>query len=256
MDDDDELEECFQECRKLYMEKTSVKNLKERASLPYAIFLMTAVIMKEKLDVKFHIKAILDFLLKNEAESAKDYNRDLGMRFYKKFMEYVWTNKVNFIRDRTHCKPLKASGIGKRGTKSIPKVPVWGLIKDCGSLGKIIGGKKVSFEVTVRQAQFERIVKELGFEDSTNILKKLKKEGLLNCERDRLTRSRTLDAEPEELYVFWFTSEEEEVDETEKALAELDEKELKKYKHLVNRICGEDEEDEETAEDNNEELTE
>ena len=40
------------------------------------------------------------------------------------------------------------------------------------------------------QLSFELMIKEGGYEDKKVVLKELKKAGVLDCEKDRLTRSR------------------------------------------------------------------
>ena len=214
--DEEELEAYFQEYRELYLQNTTVKKFQERTSLTYALFLMTAVIMKEKADINFDVEGILRFLIRNEQESSKDFNRDLGYRFYDKFKEYVWTHRGNFVENTAYA---KKSLLKDNENKYAPK---WGVIKECAKLEKQIEGKDVLYEVSVRKYQFDKIVQELGFEDTKNILRNLKEKKILNADSDRYTRGRKIDSErTEEVYVMWFDSELAEADETEEALKQI-----------------------------------
>ena len=56
-------------------------------------------------------------------------------------------------------------------------------------LGKITE-KEDYTELQMEQLSFELMIKEGGYEDRKIVLKELKKAGFLDCEKDRLTRSR------------------------------------------------------------------
>ena len=56
-------------------------------------------------------------------------------------------------------------------------------------LGKITE-KEDYTEIQMEKLSFELMIKEGGYEDRKIVLKELKKAGFLECERDRLTRSR------------------------------------------------------------------
>nr|WP_243207848.1 hypothetical protein [Paeniclostridium hominis] len=67
-------------------------------------------------------------------------------------------------------------------------------------LGKITE-KEDYTELQMEELSFELMIKEGGYEDRKIVLKELKKAGFLDCEKDRLTRSRNNSAGVEINYI-------------------------------------------------------
>ena len=53
-----------------------------------------------------------------------------------------------------------------------------------------INNKKDYVEVEINPLKFDEMLKEGGYEDKDVVLKEFKKNGILNCDKDRYTRKR------------------------------------------------------------------
>ena len=59
-----------------------------------------------------------------------------------------------------------------------------------GELWGYINKKKGYVEVEINPLKFEEMLKEGGYEDKDVVLKEFKKNGILDCDKDRYTRKR------------------------------------------------------------------
>ena len=127
----------------------------------FAIIIQTAFIIEELLDIELDIEGIVDMIVSIERESIK----------YRNFHKVV----MDFIKQYVDRYRNKFDGKLKSNSQEI--------------LGKITD-KEDYTELQMEQLSFELMIKEGGYEDRKIVLKELKKAGFLDCEKDRLTRSR------------------------------------------------------------------
>ena len=127
----------------------------------FAIIIQTAFIIEELLDIELDIGGIVDMIVSIERESIK----------YRNFNKVV----MDFIKQYVDRYRNKFDGKSKSNSQEI--------------LGKITE-KEDYTELQMEQLSFELMIKEGGYEDRKIVLKELKKAGFLDCEKDRLTRSR------------------------------------------------------------------
>ena len=127
----------------------------------FAIIIQTAYIIEELLDIELDIEGIVYMIVSIERESIK----------YRNFHKVV----MDFIKQYVDRYRNKFDGKSKSNSQEI--------------LGKITD-KEDYTELQMEQLSFELMIKEGGYEDRKIVLKELKKAGFLDCEKDRLTRSR------------------------------------------------------------------
>ena len=127
----------------------------------FAIIIQTAFIIGELLDIELDIEGMVDMIVSIERESIK----------YRNFHKVV----IDFIKQYVDRYRNKFDGKSKSNSQEI--------------LGKITE-KEDYTELQMEQLSFELMIKEGGYEDRKIVLKELKKAGFLDCEKDRLTRSR------------------------------------------------------------------
>lgn len=157
-----------------------------RLTMKIGIIMATAEIANEVFDLSFDTEKILYFIAENETETSK--TKDLDTNAYEYLLEQVNINKNKFS---------KTFGDISQGLKEIEDTLYehWGKI----DYGKGNNEK----EINILPSVFHKFMEEGGFEDSKIILKKWKQKGLLNCEKDRLTRKRKirLNGDSIEVYV-------------------------------------------------------
>ena len=127
----------------------------------FAIIIQTAYIIEELLDIELDIEGMVEMIVSIERESIK----------YRNFNKVV----MDFIKQYVDRYRNKFDGKSKSNSQEI--------------LGKITE-KEDYTELQMEQLSFELMIKEGGYEDRKIVLKELKKAGFLDCEKDRLTRSR------------------------------------------------------------------
>lgn len=160
----------FNECHEEFLSNLeNPNNFSDRIATRYALILLTILIFNsafEKYDIQFDYEAIFEVLIFNEDNANRDNSTDLGKKSYDSFIEFVETNRANFIG---------------------------GLNVDCCYSNECFG--KISEndeEIIIPKDKFTNIIKTLGFEDTQTILKKWKDMKLLNHDSGKLTRKRKL----------------------------------------------------------------
>ena len=135
------------------------------------LFLATAEIFEEMIDINLNRKKIAKLLLDLERESINNRNLDKSIIDY--LSEYITANKSKFkIRnDNNVISNNKIDIIGR------------------------ITYKDEFTEVEILESKFKAIIEEGGFKDSRVLLKELKKQGLLDAEGDRHYRKRKLNTD-------------------------------------------------------------
>lgn len=164
--------------RQEYLQKTSVNDqFTERVSRKYAILLATASIAKEALGFKFNKKRILNFILTNEARA--DIERDLGLKAYELFLEFVETNPSLF--------GFKSGSnwVSAKGNQNL------GVVEGLGT-PEVVKGTKYSQHIIISKTKFQAFCSKYGFEDPKIVLKNWKAKGLLKSEKDRLVSNKKI----------------------------------------------------------------
>lgn len=143
-------------------DKKSVKdNFTKRRVANYAMIHLTGKLFSEMFGTEIDLKDIVKMFIEIEKESIKNRN------FEDSAFEYVksYVNK--------HINKFETDSNKVRGE-------VWGYINN----------KKDYVEVEINPLKFDEMLKEGGYEDKDVVLKEFKKNGILNCDKDRYTRKR------------------------------------------------------------------
>ena len=135
------------------------------------LFLATAELFEDMIDIKLNRKKIAKLLLDLERDSINNRNLDKSIIDY--LSEYITANKSKFkIRnDNNVISNNRIDIIGR------------------------ITYKDEFTEVEILESKFKAIIEEGGFKDSRVLLKELKKQGLLDAEGDRHYRKRKLNTD-------------------------------------------------------------
>ncbi|MGN1411438.1 MAG: DUF927 domain-containing protein [Oscillospiraceae bacterium] len=160
----------FNECHEEFLSNLeNPNNFSDRVATRYAILLLTVLIFNtafEKYNIQLDYEAIFEVLIFNEDNANRENSTDLGKKSYDSFIEFVETNRANFI-----------GGLDANGCYS----------NEC--FGKISDDDE---EIIIPKDKFINIIKTLGFEDTQTILKKWKDMNLLHHDTGKLTRKRKL----------------------------------------------------------------
>lgn len=119
----------------------------------------------------------MKFILKNE--SALNQERDLGLKAYDLFLEYVETNPNSFSQ-KTHRDWQGGNGNNYCG------------FDERLAEAEQVGGKKYDRHIVIAKTKFNEFCYKHGFEDSSIILKDWRSKGLLKSEKDRLVSNRKI----------------------------------------------------------------
>lgn len=165
-----------------------------RRSKKYAVLIYTALQVKKLLKIAIDVDRITDFLLKNEEDSIE--GREIDEVAFDYFIEQVNINYKKFIRSdqSDNLKDVSYEIMGK--------------------INVLPNGKYNEMCIPVNL--FKKIMKEGGFEDHKIILKKWKRNRLLDCESDRYTRKRKLFKDAGAVSVYVIKVDKESIKDLEK----------------------------------------
>lgn len=141
----------------------------DRRSKLFGVFYLAGGLIEELIEEPLQLEKLLEVFEKIEKDSIRSRNFDkVAIDFIK---GYVNRNLDKFLVKQK----LPTSNYKLQSIKSY-----WGTVEQ----------KEHYTEVAFLQTTFEEMTKEGGFEDKNIVLKELKANNLLDCEKDRLTRSR------------------------------------------------------------------
>lgn len=146
-----------------------------RRAWKYAILMYTAQKVKELLNLEINIEGIFQFFMEHEKESLD--NRNMKENALDYLLEQVTMNYKKFINSKGVA-PVKEDDVNNRA------IDIWGKIN-------VLQNKSYN-EICIIKEAFINLMKDGGFEDPMMILKAWKDKGILDVEKDRLTRKRKL----------------------------------------------------------------
>jgi len=170
---------------------------KHRMAGKMAIITTTAKLVKKLLDIDLNVEGILDMLI--QAEKRRLPERDLAGRAYNYLMEQISISSKNFTGD--YSKP-----IGE--VEASPYSDLW---------GKKIYSNDDRNELVIFPSVFKKIMEEGGFEEPNSILRKWKKKEILDAEKDRLTRRRSVNGTRTPVHVIKIEEDEEDEKDGDKS---------------------------------------
>lgn len=141
-------------------EKISVDKMTERRCKNFASIILAGYYYQDMKEIELDIDGIIDILVTIEEESIRERNFSNSVIDYIK--QYISKYKNKFEPNNSNQRELIGTIIDK---------------------GNFV-------EVQMDKISFEQMIKQGNYEDKNVVLKELKKNGYLNCEADRLTRSR------------------------------------------------------------------
>lgn len=163
--DKDELKNKYDKSVKYLMkifDKKSVKdNFTKRRVANYAMIYLTGKLFSEMFGIDSDLKDIVKMFIKIERESIK--NRNFEVSAFEYIKSYINKHINKFETDKNKVR---------------------------GELWGYINKKKGYVEVEINPLKFEEMLKEGGYEDKDVVLKEFKKNGILDCDKDRYTRKR------------------------------------------------------------------
>jgi hypothetical protein len=155
------------------MEKLGISDsYKSRRAWYYSIIFFTAQTVNDALQLELDIESIKIFFLDFERQATA--SRYISQNAYNYFVEQYGVNFKRFIVSDYNLQ------LGPADNKAID---IWGKAEHVANGG---------IEVSIFTNMFDKIMRQGGYEDPKMILKLWKKKDLLDCEQDRLTRTRTI----------------------------------------------------------------
>ncbi|OZV10852.1 hypothetical protein CIW83_18180 [Tissierella sp. P1] len=147
-----------------------------RIATKLGVIMTSAELIEEELKLGLDTEAIMEFIINNEKNMEE---RNLYKKAYEHLLEQVEIHKNKFI-------------IKNKETKyELPQASyeLWGKIEYKKTNGKT-NEEKI---IIIVPSKFNEIMNSGNFSDPKIVLRKWKEDGLLDCEKDRLTRNRKLD---------------------------------------------------------------
>ena len=179
--DFDALLDRFEECRNFYCKKCTIQARKERMSSRYGLILLGAALAKDFFDMPMNMEKLCQFIIDNENDQGDDHDSYNG--FYEKLVSYL-------ISQNHHFAYYKEEINNSRPTLQRAQEE-WGLREEVkGEI--LIDGTYAKYMYSISVPYFDKIVKELGYEDSKAMMKFLKEKGYSYSESDRITNRKTL----------------------------------------------------------------
>lgn len=150
-----------------------------------ALFMATAEIASEALEIAFDMEGLQNFLLDYDKENGNE--RNVALKAYEKVIEECRVNINNF---HTSENPLNQ-----------PYGKIYGKI--CRPKNKTYEGKTVDEEFLIRGSFLESVLKKYGFPNKITCLRAWSEASLLSKDFDRYTRSRQIapNSAKEDVYV-------------------------------------------------------
>ena len=170
--------------------KLTAPNADRFSEIHYSLFLTTATIATEALDIPFSIEKIKQFFI--EYDKEKTIVGDVGLRSYKSVLEEVDVNIGNYVKKSAMARGYVA-----------PSNKVYGRVREHSYFDE--NGKKVVKEYEIRPTILEGILKKYGHPNVKTCSDYWRECGLISCDSDRPTRSRKImpnNSKSEDVYVF------------------------------------------------------
>lgn len=147
-----------------------------------ALFVATAEIAKDALDIDFDTDRITKFLIEYDEENGK--SRNVALDSYEKLLSECRTN-INCFYHEDH----------------VPTGKIFGKI--CEPRNKTHNGKKIAAEYIIRKNYVEEILKKYNFPNVSTCAKAWTDADVVSRDNDRFTRSRKIEpnGDNEDVYV-------------------------------------------------------
>lgn len=189
-----------------------------------ALFMATAEIANEALDISLDSDSLLAFLEEYDREHGGERNTSAGSYDFIVEHCHTYSNKFVVQIDKTSPQYFKTAGTNIEK----PKAECFGTITRM--LRQHTDGRWIVEELVIRKSFLETLLKDNGYENLRTCIEEWKKLGVLDYEDEQhLRRSRTIDGSKERAYVFRVFATDEEATEIE---TELLKKEMQKRKKI------------------------
>lgn len=165
---------------KAVMHNAEQNSFADRSTAKLAPIMVAAEIASELFQLDLDFDGILEILLDSEQEVEE--SRDIGTDAYEYFIEQFNKYRRHFgipeVVITSHS--IMSDQNGKRSFF----FDLWGATHTDRTTNET--------EIYILTGEFDRILKEGGFQDSKIVLKLWKERNILNCEKDRYTRKRII----------------------------------------------------------------
>lgn len=183
----------FEKAGKEYLvAKNNVNGLTDRKLKVYATVRYGLELFEQEVALGFHMKEVEEFLLDHMFKEVE--------RMWEKALEallsYVESNRNSFHREVLYDlspKPVKLNLESKSFNTVLGKISdeeLETVVDDATGEDKRV----VKREVSILKAEFNKILKDLGFTNPGGILKDFKDNDIISCDSDRLTRKRKINS--------------------------------------------------------------
>lgn len=178
-----------------------------------ALFIATAEIANEALDISLDSDSLLAFLEEYDREHGGERNTSAGSYDFIVEHCHTYSNKFVVQIDKTSPQYSKTAGTNIEN----PKAECFGTITRM--LRQHTDGRWIVEELVIRKRFLETLLKDNGYENLRTCIEEWKKSGVLDYEDDHHPRRhRVIDGSKERAYVFRVFATDEEAAEIEESL--------------------------------------
>jgi hypothetical protein len=168
----------YEENRNVFIQNSRVNDVfTSRVSIKYAVILTALQLSNECMGLNLPYDYVLEMLLDNEAESAR--NMDLSMKAYDYLLQQISINIKRFSQYHGHFDITDAYQ------------DTWGICVPQKYNAKA-EGKVCKQIIYIAAYKFKELLEKGGFEDLNVVIKKMKSDDLLDFEKGRDTRTRKI----------------------------------------------------------------
>jgi len=166
---------------------TTLDEFSQRIAIKQAVIMTTAEIAVKALDIPLDIEKILVFLIRTEEDGREV--RDIAKSALELVIEQANINDSKFTKLRMYLGSTNETMETRES--SAEGLEIWGKKEEIQEI-TLKDGSKCKQRLVITKDKFEKILKDGGYLESKVIFKKWKQSGVLDCEKDRLTRTRKI----------------------------------------------------------------
>ena len=178
---DEELLCMFKDAKEHVMKSLAkTDDFSSRTSDKIAVIFMTSKLINKVFDIGLDEEGILHFLIKADESQVED--RNLGLQAYMAIKEQITANLNKFVfKDNS---PGHQAFTGQPEFTELPRSEIIGRL--------VTGSNKIPQEAWILRSKLDMLLKDAGFIDPEVVLSEWKEHQIIDADKGKYTRKRTL----------------------------------------------------------------
>lgn len=171
----------FNECKAKVLESYTKKDVfSSRAADKIAVIYLTSLIVEELFQLGINTEGILGLMISADEDQMEE--RDIGLQAYHSIREQTVNNINSFVyKDVGSVHPIFSNNTN---TELLPKNRISGRV--------VMGSDNKPEEIWVLRSVLNTMLRQAGFTDSDVILHEWRDKNVIEADKDKFTRKRTL----------------------------------------------------------------